>query len=57
MCRANVMQSSQQMSFSISGRGVLSTKDPFYGDVPLTWVAKSASWYMNDPLLNAKSGI
>ena len=21
-----------------------------YGDVPPTWVAKSASWYMNDPL-------
>ena len=21
-----------------------------YGDVPPTWVAKSASWYINDPL-------
>ena len=25
-----------------------------YGDVPPTWVAKSASWYINDPLWNAK---
>ena len=25
--------------------------------MPLTWVAKSASWYMKDPLWNAKSGI
>ena len=25
-----------------------------YGDVPPTWVAKSASWYMNDPLFNTK---
>ena len=21
-----------------------------YGDVPPTWIAKSVSWYMNDPL-------
>ena len=25
-----------------------------YGDVPLTWVAKSASWYMNDHLIKCK---
>ena len=30
-------------------RGVLSTKDP-----SPTWVAKSASWYINDPLFHAK---
>ena len=24
-----------------------------YGDVPPTWVAKSASWYINDPLLDS----
>ena len=28
-----------------------------YRDVPPTWVAKSTSWYMNDPLQNAKFGI
>ena len=28
-----------------------------YGDVLPTWVAKSASWYMNDPIQNAKFGI
>ena len=28
-----------------------------YGDVLPTWAAKSASWYMNDPLKNAKFGI
>ena len=28
-----------------------------YGDVPPTWVAKSASWYISDPLQNAKFGI
>ena len=27
-----------------------------YGDKPPTWVAKSASWCMNDPLQNAKFG-
>ena len=36
------------------GGGVLGTKD--HGDVPLTWVAKSASWYINDSLFNAKFG-
>ena len=28
-----------------------------YGDVPPTWVAKSASWYINDPLFCAKCGL
>ena len=28
-----------------------------YGDVPQTWVAKSAFWYMNDPLFDAKFDI
>ena len=31
------------------GEGLLNTKKP-YRDVPPTWVAKSAFWYMNDPL-------
>ena len=35
--------------------GVLSTKDPT-GTCRPTWVAKSASWHMNDPLKNAKIG-
>ena len=33
-------------------RGILIQKTLYYGDVPLTWVAKSAFWYMNDPLLS-----
>ena len=28
-----------------------------YGDVPSTWVAKAASWYMNGPLYNTEFGI
>ena len=28
-----------------------------YRDVPPTWVAKPASWYMNDPLWNTEFGI
>ena len=26
------------------------------GDVPLKWVAKSVSWYNDDPLCSAKTG-
>ena len=38
------------------GVGSTQYKRP-YRDVPPTWVAKSASWYLNDPLKNAKFGI
>ena len=34
-------------------RGGSQYKRP-YGDVPPTWVAKSASWYMNDPFIKCK---
>ena len=37
-------------------RGGTQYKRP-YGDMPPTWVAKSASWYLNDPLKSAKFGI
>ena len=37
-------------------RGVLSTKRS-YRDVPPTLMANSGSWYMNDPLQNAKFGM
>ena len=36
-------------SIMTPGEGGTQYKRP-YGDVPQTWVAKSASWYMNDLL-------
>ena len=39
---------SQNVRGQTQGLGDTQYKRP-YGDVPPTWVAKSASWYMNDP--------
>ena len=35
------------VAFSGGGWGTQNKRS--YGDVPPTWVAKSAFWYMNDP--------
>ena len=45
------------LNHSVSIPGGYSVQKRPYGDVPPTWVAESASWYMNDPLENAKFGI
>ena len=42
---------------AISSQGRGSYYKGLSGDVPLKWVSKSASWYNNDPLFSAKTGI
>ena len=39
----------QPIQLQSGGRGSTKYKRP-YEDVPPTWVPKSGSWYMNDPL-------